>query len=149
MKELKVSAIRDGTVIDHIPSDVTFNVVEILKLENVNKIVSVATNLPSKRLGKKGIIKIGGKDLTKEEADKIALIAPKATFNIIKKYDVVKKIVSDIPDTIYGIVKCFNPKCITNNEPMKTKFSVISKSPLKLRCMYCERTMKKEDIELV
>ena len=149
MKELKVSAIREGTVIDHIPSDATFKVVDILNLENVDNVVSVATNLPSKKLGKKGIIKVGGKDLTKEEVDKIALIAPNATLNLIKNYGVVKKIRLDIPDNIYGIVKCFNPKCITNSEPMKTKFSIISKNPLILRCMYCERTMRKDDVELL
>jgi len=115
-KELSVSAIKEGTVIDHIPSNATLKVVEILDLKGIRSIISVATNLTSKTMGKKGIIKIGGKNLTKEEVDKIALIAPNATVNIIKNYDVKKKIKVSIPSTINKIIKCSNPNCVTNNE---------------------------------
>ena len=110
-KELSVSAIKDGTVIDHIPSNATLKVVDILDLKGIRSIISVATNLTSKTMGKKGIIKIGGKDLTKEEVDKIALIAPDATVNIINNYDVRKKINVTVPKTIYKIIKCYNPNC--------------------------------------
>jgi len=99
--------------------------------------------------GKKGIIKIGGKDLTKEETDKIALIAPDATVNIIQNYDVKKKIKVAIPLTVNKIIKCSNPNCITNNEKVMTKFDVLNKVPLKVRCHYCERYMAKEDITLL
>ena len=91
-KELKVGAIREGTVIDHIPTNSTFAVADILDLKNYDNIVSIATNLPSKRTGKKGIVKVGGKFLTKDEVNKIALVAPKATVNIIKDYEVKQKI---------------------------------------------------------
>ena len=148
-KELSVSAIKEGTVIDHIPSNATLKVVDILDLKGIRSIISVATNLSSKTMGKKGIIKIGGKDLTKEEVDKIALIAPNATVNIIKDYDVKQKIKVAIPSIINKIIRCSNPNCVTNNEKVTTKFYVLNKAPLKVKCHYCERNMDKEDISLL
>lgn len=148
-KELKISAIDEGTVIDHIPTDATFKVVEILDLENHKGIVSIATNLQSKRIGKKGIVKVGGKSLTQEEVNKIAIVAPDATVNIIKNYDVKEKIKVKTPDVIDNVVKCSNPVCITNNEQVATKFYVVKKDPLKIKCHYCERFMGKEDLEII
>jgi len=101
-------------------------------------------------MGKKGIIKIGGKNLTKEEVDKIALIAPHATVNIIKSYDVKQKIKVAIPLVINKIIRCSNPNCVANNEKnVMTKFYVLDKDSLKVRCHYCERNMEKEDIALL
>ncbi|MBI2651085.1 aspartate carbamoyltransferase regulatory subunit [Candidatus Woesearchaeota archaeon] len=148
-KELTVSAIRNGTVIDHLPSNITFKVVEILDISGIESIISVATNLASKKMGKKGIIKIGNKSLTKDEVDKIALIAPDATVNIIKDYEVREKIKVAIPKIIMRIIKCSNPNCITNNEKAATKFSVLMKNPLKVKCSYCERIMEEEDIVIL
>ena len=148
-KELKISAIDEGTVIDHIPTDATFKVVEILKLENHKGIVSIATNLQSKSIGKKGIVKVGGKSLTQEEVSKIAIVAPDATVNIIKNYAVKEKIKVKSPDIIDNVVKCSNPACITNNEQVATKFYVVKKDPLNIKCHYCERSMGKEDIEII
>ena len=148
-RELKISAIDEGTVIDHIPTDATFKVAEILDLENNKGVVSIATNLQSKSIGKKGIIKLGGKSLTQEEVNKIAIVAPDATVNIIKNYNVKEKINVKSPDVIDSVVKCSNPVCITNNEQISTKFYVIKKDPLKIKCHYCERSMGKEDIEIV
>ena len=148
-KELKISAIGEGTVIDHIPTDATFKVVEILDLENHKGVVSIATNLQSKSIGKKGIVKVGGKSLTQNEVNKIAIVAPEATVNIIKNYDVKEKIKVKTPDVIDNVVKCSNPVCITNNEQVPTKFYVVKKDPLKIRCHYCERSMGKEDIEII
>jgi aspartate carbamoyltransferase regulatory subunit len=148
-KEQSISAIKDGSVIDHIPSSAALKVVDILDLKGIRGMISVATNLSSKTMGKKGIIKISGKDLTKEEVDKIALIAPHATVNIISKYDVKQKIKVAIPSTINRIIKCSNPNCITNNEKVATKFYVLGKDPLKVVCHYCERNMEKEDISLL
>jgi len=149
-KELSVSAIKEGSVIDHIPSNTTLKVVDILDLKGIRGIISIATNLTSKTMGKKGIIKISGKDLTKEEVDKIALIAPNATVNIINNYNVNKKIKVTIPLVINKIIKCSNPNCITNNEKnIITKFYVLNKNPLKVKCHYCERNMEKEDITLL
>ena len=148
-KELKISAIEEGTVIDHIPTDATFKVVEILDLENHKGIVSIATNLQSKRIGKKGIVKVGGKNLTQEEVNKIAIVAPDATVNIIKNYEVKEKIKVKTPDVIDNVVKCSNPVFITNNEQVATKFYVIKKDPLKIKCHYCERMMGKRDLEII
>ena len=148
-KELKISAINEGTVIDHIPTYATFKVVGILNLINHEGIVSIATNLQSAKIGKKGIIKVGGKSLTQEEVNKIAIVAPDATVNIIKNYGVKEKIKIKMPDVIDNVVKCSNPVCITNNEQVATKFYVTKKDPLKIKCHYCERIMGKEDIEIV
>jgi aspartate carbamoyltransferase regulatory subunit len=148
-KELSISAIKDGSVIDHVPSNAALKVVDILNLKGIRGVISVATNLSSKEMGKKGIIKISGKYLTEEEIDKIALIAPHATVNIIKGYDVKKKVKVVIPSTIKKIIKCSNPNCITNNEKITTKFYVLNKDPLKVRCHYCERNMEQEDISIL
>ena len=148
-RELKISAIDEGTVIDHIPTDATFKVVEILDLENHDGVVSIATNLQSKRIGKKAIVKVAGKSLTQDEVNKIAIVAPDATVNIIKDYNVREKIKVKTPDVIDNVVKCSNPVCITNNEQVATKFYVTKKDPLKIKCHYCERSMGKEDIEII
>ena len=147
-KELKISAIEYGTVIDHIPANATFKVASILELNKHESIVSVATNLPSKHLGKKGIIKVADKLLSEEEVDKIGIIAPDATLNIIKNYNVEKKIKVEIPDTIEKIIKCSNPVCITNKERVKTRFLVVKKNPIKVKCSYCERVMSQDEIEI-
>ena len=148
-KQLTISAIEEGTVIDHIPTDATFKVAGILDLENHKGVVSIATNLPSKSIGKKGIVKVGGKSLTQDEVNKIAIVAPDATVNIIKNYDVREKVKVKSPEMIENVVKCSNPVCITNNEKVATKFYVVKKDPLKIKCHYCERSMGKEDIEIV
>ena len=149
MKALQVSAIDSGTVIDHIESSQTLNVAEILKVPQEKGVVLVGTNLDSKALGKKGIIKVSGRDLTQQDVNKIALIAPDATVNIIKDYEVVKKFSVRIPDVIEGIVKCFNPNCVTNHQGLPTKFHVVERKPLKLRCHHCERTLGSKDVQLI
>ena len=148
MKKLEVSAIEEGTVIDQIASKSTFKVANILNIQDIGQVVLVGTNLTSKKLGKKGIIKIGGKRLTQEEVNKIALIAPDATLNIIKDSEVVRKFKVAIPDSFEGIMKCFNPNCVSNHQKIQSRFRVISKNPIKIRCHYCERLMGADDIEL-
>lgn len=149
MRQLQVSAIKDGTVIDHIDSKSTFKVASILNILEEGRVVLIGMNLSSGQLGKKGIIKIEGKNLTQEEANKIALIAPDATLNIIKDYEVVEKRRVSLPEELIGIVKCFNPNCISNHEKVKTHLHVTKKTPLRLRCHYCERCMEGKDIELL
>ncbi|MBW2975328.1 aspartate carbamoyltransferase regulatory subunit [Candidatus Woesearchaeota archaeon] len=148
-KELRISAIKEGTVIDHIPAQATFKVVEILNLAKNKDIVSVATNLKSKALEKKGIVKVGGKELTKKEVDEIAIVAPQATINIIKDYDVIKKSNVELPAEFDNIIRCSNPVCITNNEKVKTLFHVVNKAPLEIKCHHCERVMGVDDIILI
>ena len=149
MKKLEVSAIEEGTVIDQIANKSTFKVANILNIQDIEQVVLIGFNLSSKKLGKKGIIKIGGKLLTQEEVNKISLIAPDATVNIIKDSDVVKKFTVDIPDSIEEFMKCFNPNCVSNHQNILSRFHVISKNPIRIRCHYCERHMGVDDIELV
>lgn len=148
-KQLLVSAIKDGTVIDHIPAGVLFNVVSILNLEKVDTMITIGNSLGSKKLGKKGIIKISNVFFKDSEINKIALVAPSAKLNIIRDYEVVEKRVVSLPDEVVGIVKCVNPKCITNNEKMTTRFDVVSKPDLKLRCHYCEKITGRDNIEIL
>jgi aspartate carbamoyltransferase regulatory subunit len=138
-KELKVSAIENGTVIDHIPSNSVFQVIKILNLSEYQNQLLIGTNLDSSKMGKKGIIKVSNKFFKSDEINKIALVAPSATLIIIKNFAVVEKKKVEIPDYAENIVKCFNPNCITNNEDIPTKFTVIDKKELKLRCHYCEK----------
>jgi len=149
--ELKVSAIRTGTVIDHIPAENTFRVFSMLNLENSTDHVYFGTNLESKKLGKKGIIKISNKFFEPEEISKIALVAPHATLIVIKDYEIIKKERIALPREIDKIVKCVNPKCITNNQNVPTHFQVIKDHHgiMKLACHYCEKTMSMENIEFV
>jgi len=138
-KELKVSAIENGTVIDHIPSNSVFQVIKILNLSEYQNQLLIGTNLDSSKMGKKGIIKVSNKFFKSDEINKIALVAPSATLIIIKNFAVVEKKKVEIPDYAENIVKCFNPNCITNNEDIPTKFTVADKKELKLRCHYCEK----------
>lgn len=148
VRELNVSAIRNGTVIDHINSDATFKVADILQVQDREHMVLVGVNLPSKGLGTKGLIKIENRELTADEVNKIALIAPEATLNIINDFEVVEKSGVKLPKTIERIVKCFNPRCITNQQSVLTRFDVVETSPPALRCLYCERVMHGDDILL-
>lgn len=149
MKELTISAIKDGTVIDHIPAGCVFKIGNILRIDEIRSRVSIAANLPSTEMGKKGIIKISGVELAEEDVQKIALLAPDATLNIIKDYKVRSKEKLTVPGRLIGILRCFNPSCITNAEPVVTQFTVDSKDPLILRCHHCERCARADDIELI
>ncbi len=146
-KELKVSAIKNGTVIDHIAPGKAFEVARILGLEHSSAEVSLAMNVFSKKTGKKDIIKIENRELSKEEVDRISLVAPKATVNIIKGYEVVDKEHVEIPSEIVGIIFCSNANCITHSENVKTKFLLESSHPMRIRCYYCERVLTEEDIK--
>ena len=147
-QQLNVTAIRDGTVIDHIRNDATFKVVEILRLEREGETVLIGVNLPSGKVGKKGIIKVEKRELTPQEVNTIALIAPDATVNIIKDYRVVAKRRVELPARLGGVVRCFNPNCVTNNQSVSTMFEVLRSTPPTLRCVYCERVMSGNDITL-
>jgi aspartate carbamoyltransferase regulatory subunit len=138
MKELKVDAIKDGTVIDHIPAGKAFQIVEILKLKETDQVM-IGTNLVSKKFGKKDIIKIENKEFSEAVLNSIALIAPSSTFSIIRNYETIKKTEVTIPSYLEGLIICQNEKCITNIEKVTTKFEIAKKEPIKVRCMYCEK----------
>lgn len=146
-KELVVSAIENGTVIDHIPTNAVYQVIRILNLESYEDEVLVGTNLSSEKFGRKGIIKIKNKEFDNNEINKIALVAPYASIITIKNYEVVKKIQAEIPDHVDNIIKCMNPKCITNFEQIPTQFDVVDKENLKLRCHYCEKFTTKDTMK--
>lgn len=147
-KELAVAALKNGTVIDHIPAQSLFKVVSLLGIENLKSSVTIGYNLDSKKLGKKGILKVADVFFEEDILNRLALLAPNVNVNIINDYKVVKKYKVTLPDDIVGIVRCNNPKCITNNEPMPTRFHVEDKDNVQLRCHFCERTVCKDEIEL-
>ena len=148
-KRLSVSAIKEGTVIDHVPASALFKVVSILNLEKLDTMITIGNSLESDKLGKKGIIKLSKVFFKDDDINKIALVAPSAKLNLIRDYEVVEKRVVEIPDEIVGIAKCVNPKCITNNEAVTTRFEVVSKSEVKLKCHYCEKITSRKNIEIL
>jgi len=148
-QELQVAALQNGTVIDHIPSDKLFTVVSLLGLENMESNITIGFNLDSKKLGKKGIIKIADKFFCDEEINRIAVIAPSVKLNIIRDYEVVEKKRVQLSDDLKGIIRCANPNCITNNEPMSTLFHVIDKASCVIKCHYCEKEQRREEIIII
>ena len=146
---LQVAALKNGTVIDHIPSDKLFTVVSLLGLKNSDNNMTIGNNLESKKLGKKGIITGADRFFTDEEISRLSVVAPNVKLNIIHDYEVVEKKQVIMPEEIKGLVKCNNPKCITNNEPMTTIFHVIDKENGTLKCHYCEKEVNKESIKLL
>lgn len=147
VQKLQINAIENGTVIDHLPSNKTLKVMNLLKLGEAEETVTVAFNLKSGSHGAKGIIKIANKKLTAGELEKIAVLAPKVTVNVIKEFKVVEKIKPELPTEIKNIVECQNPKCITNAENIPTKF-IINKENHTAKCYYCERTVNQENIKV-
>ena len=148
-EEMLVAAIKNGTVIDHIPSSKLFQVVRLLHLEDIPSSIMVGYNLKSRKMGHKSIIKISDKFFTDAELNLLSVVAPNVTLCIIKDFEVVEKKRVTLPQTIAGIVKCANPKCITNNEPMPTRFVVSQEDPIMLRCEYCEKEQSLEKVKLV
>ncbi|MDD7460950.1 MAG: aspartate carbamoyltransferase regulatory subunit [Prevotellaceae bacterium] len=148
-KERLVAAIKNGTVIDHIPAAKTYLVASILELENVNKPLTIGNNYASNKVGKKGIIKVTDKYFTDEEISRLSVVAPNIVLNIIKNYAVVEKKPVVTPDELKGIVKCNNPNCITNNEPMETIFNVIDKENKIVKCHYCDMEQDMDKVQLI
>lgn len=148
-KELQVAALENGTVIDHIPSDRLFNVVSLLGLQQMKTPVTIGYNLQSKKMGCKGIIKVADKFFTDEEISRLSVIANNMKLNIIRNYEVVEKKDVQTPDQLKGIVKCANPKCICNNEPMQTLFHVVDKEKGIIKCHYCEKEQSLENAKLI
>ena len=145
-KELQVAALENGTAIDHIPPEQLFKVAHLIGLSSMSNRITFGNNLESKKMGSKGVIKIADKFFEEDEINRIALIAPNVILNIIRDYEVVEKKYVCLPDELVGMVKCNNPKCITNNEYMPTHFYVTDKTIGTIKCRYCERKINKEDI---
>lgn len=145
-KERLVSAIAEGTVIDHIDVGQALKIVRFLNLPSHKKVVYVGLNLPSRAMGHKDLIKVEGRELSQEEANEVAIIAPHATINIIRKYSIAKKFTVSIPKSIVSFIVCPNKKCITNHERISSHFSVSGKESLRLTCHFCERVFNQEEI---
>lgn len=147
-KQLIVTAIKEGTVIDHIPSESLFKVISILGLDKTDNLITFGNSLESKKLGKKAIIKVSNVFFSTEDINRISLVAPTAKLNIIRNYEVVDKVKVEIPETVKGITRCVNPKCITNHESVSTKFTVLSKKDLQLKCHYCEKITTRDNLDI-
>ncbi len=147
-RELRVSKIKDGTVIDHIRGGFALDVVRILGITGKEKrVMTIAINVPSKRFGVKDIVKIEGKALDAQEVNRIALVAPHASINIIRNYTVVEKLEVKLPVMFEGILKCLNPCCVSNSsEPITSKFHLKSEEPLLLKCHYCGVSLEQRDV---
>lgn len=147
-KELQVAAVENGTVIDHIPSAKIFEVINLLHLEKSKTQVTVGFNLKSEKMGHKSIIKIANKFFTDEELNQLAVVTPNVTLCIIRNYEVVEKKTVTLSDELVGIVKCNNPRCITNNEPMRTRFRVTNHKLGTVCCDYCNTEQQLENVKL-
>lgn len=145
---LIVSKIRNGTVIDHIPSGRALAVLRVLGIRGQEGYrIALVMNVESSKMGRKDILKIEERAIQEREAELITLIAPEATINIIKDYEVVEKRKQRVPDRISGLLRCSNPLCITNNDPeATTKFRTINKSPIELVCEYCDTKMTEQEV---
>lgn len=148
-RELQVAALENGTAIDHIPPEQLFKVASLLGLNEMENPITIGNNFQSKKMGRKGIIKIADKFFAEDEINRIALVAPNVILNIIRDYEVVEKKAVTLPEELVALVKCNNPKCITNNEPMNTRFDVIDRELGTIKCHYCERLINKKDIVIL
>ena len=139
-KELVVSALENGTVLDHIPAENVYKALDLLNLKGIENQITIGINLASKVQGKKGIIKIEDKFFEDDELNKLALIAPEATVNIIRDFKVVEKKKLTMPSEVIGIARCRNPKCVTNHQPIQTRFATIKDgNKISLLCHFCEK----------
>lgn len=149
-EEQMVAAIKNGTVIDHIPSAKLFEVVNLLHLQDVrDSSIVVGYNLKSRKFGRKSLIKVFDMYFTDAELNQLSVVAPNVTLCIIRDYEVVEKKNVTLPDELRGIVRCANPKCITNNEPMQTVFHVSDREHGTIRCQYCNKELSVEEVKLI
>ena len=147
-KELQVAALENGTAIDHIPPAQLFKVAELLGLDKMDNRITIGNNFESKKMGCKGMIKIADKFFEEDEINRIAVVAPNVVLNTIRDYEVVDKRRVELPDELTDIIRCNNPKCITNNEPMKSHFYVTDKVAGTVKCRYCEHKINRDEIVL-
>ncbi|MBQ3245146.1 MAG: aspartate carbamoyltransferase regulatory subunit [Bacteroidales bacterium] len=146
-KELVVSALENGTVLDHIPAENVYKALDILDLKGIENQITIGINLNSKVYGRKGIIKIADKFFEDDELNKLALIAPNATVNVIRDFKVVEKKKVEMPEEVIGIATCRNPKCVTNHQPIKTRFKTIADgNEISLLCHFCEKITKTKHV---
>ncbi len=151
-EELKVSKIRRGTVIDHIRAGMAPAVLRILGIDRgFSDVVVVAMNVRSTQLGSKDIVKVENQILDEETLKKISIIAPQATINIVKDYQIVEKRGISLPQELRGILRCPNRNCITNfpAERVQSFFICEKENPPQFRCHYCEELVEEARVELI
>jgi aspartate carbamoyltransferase regulatory subunit len=148
IRTLPVSAIHNGSVIDHIPAGQALTIVRLLKLAKQNKQVTLGLNLPSNKLEYKDLIKVEALILSTEEASQVAILAPSATVNIIRDYKVCEKFQVSLPAQIKGVIPCQNPQCVSNHEPIAACLDVIRrwKGNVRLQCRFCRKNFSQQDI---
>lgn len=141
--DLIVRRIKDGTVIDHINEGKGLKVLEALDIDgSCGSVITIALNMPSGKLKKKDMIKVEGRFLEDDDTNKLAVIAPSSTVNIIKDYKLVEKRHLSLPNEIDRIFRCSNPDCITNStERIDSIMDVIDKEGMILKCRYCARVL--------
>lgn len=141
MKELKITPIRNGSVIDHIRPGMALKVIKILNIANGSgKEVAIAMFTNSNKLGKKDLVKVEDMELSPKDVNKLAILTPKASISIIRDYKVVKKFKVELPEKIEGLAKCENLNCITNQkEPVSPLLMRNLSEPPSYRCYYCGR----------
>ena len=142
-KKIYITPIREGTAIDHLRPGAALKILGVLDLKD--NTVTAAMNVESRKMGRKDLIFIEGKKLDGDEINKIAIIGKGGTLNIIQNSKIVKKEQIREPEYVEGIIRCINPKCITNMEEIPTKV-FIQKKPLKASCFYCEKRMNEREI---
>ena len=150
MSEMRrVTAIRNGTVVDHIPSGYAMQVISILRINTDRATpVSLVMNVPSDKLGRKDVLKIEDMELDQEDLDRLALIAPSASIAIIRNHAVAEKMNVELADDLLNIAKCSFSNCITKNqrEPLPQRMKVVSRDPLEVRCYYCGRGQEIDEL---
>lgn len=143
--QLQVEAIKNGTVIDHVPANIGIKVLKLFKMHKSNQRITMGLNLPSSALGAKDLIKIENVYVTEEQASQLALYAPKATVNQIENYEVTKKLALTLPEKVEAVFECPNSNCISHGEPVDSSFTVITKKDdVQLKCKYCEKVFSRE-----
>ncbi len=146
--KMQVSSVRSGTVIDHLGPHTALKALKMLGLA-ADATVLIGVNLDSRKLGKKDLIKIEGRELTPDEMNKVALLSPQATFSIIRDFAVVSKFQPELPPVIEGLIRCMNPACVTQDPRVTSRFVVARREPLKLRCYFCERSLREDEVEFL
>ena len=147
--KLRIVKIHDGTVIDHIRAGKALEVLKILGITGeTGNVVSLAMNISSGKIEKKDIVKVEHRFLKDEEVARIALVAPEATINLIENGKLISKYCVELPETITDIMRCPNPRCVTNKErePIHSKYQVISQKPIQLKCLYCWTLVEEQHI---
>ena len=145
----RVTAIKNGTVIDHVPAGKALSVLKMLGIGGyMSNPVSLVMNVPSKKMGGKDIIKVEDRELNQDELNRLALVAPDARVAIIRAYSVAEKLTIELGDEVTNVVSCTFSNCITTNprEPLAHRLKVMSREPLELRCHYCGRPQDLEEL---